>query len=89
MDFNIEDAFARVNDKLDRLGEMSTTTRTQMTGLVGNGQPGRIGVIEEDVDQLKEYKNTVKGWILGVGGIIVALGGLIHYLVDLMLMRGK
>lgn len=46
---------------------------TNMENLVGNGQPGRVTKLEEEVKDLSKWR-----WI--IGGVIIAISALIHFL---------
>jgi hypothetical protein len=50
---------------------------THMVHLVGNGQPGRIRLIEEDLEALKKARWTLGGMIVG---ITTAVSAAIHFL---------
>jgi hypothetical protein len=43
---------------------------SQMKGLVGNGQPGRIKDLEMDVQALKEHKARYSTYAVVIGGIL-------------------
>jgi len=42
-----------------KVAEDTASLRAQMDGLVGNGQPGRIGVLEGDVKEIKAHGTTL------------------------------
>jgi len=50
---------------------------THMESLVGNGQPGRVGKLEEKVDDLSRIR-----WAFGgiVTGISVTVSAIVHFL---------
>ena len=50
---------------------------TQMTSLLGNGQPGRISTLEDEMEDLKQARWTLGGWILG---LTTAVSTAIHFL---------
>lgn len=58
-----------VIEKLSRL-------QTQMETLVGNGQPGRIRLLEDDVKDLSKARWVMGGIITGVASTISAI---IHF----------
>lgn len=62
--------------KVTAVGEDVASLKTNMESLVGNGQPGRIDKIEDEVDDLKGFKNKTYGVIAAFGG----LEGIFHYL---------
>jgi hypothetical protein len=60
--FHVVDALARLD--------------TKMATLVGNGQPGRISILEVQVEALKRAR-----WIAGgvITGITIVVSALIHF----------
>lgn len=86
----MEDALRRIDDhlekqdaKLDTIKEMVIRHDTHMTGLLGNGQPGRITVMEATIDDLKHDRDKAKGWIAGILFIGTVLGWAGHFAIDL------
>jgi hypothetical protein len=65
-----EDFQSHVVDTLARLD-------TNMTMLVGNGHPGRVTRIEDDLEDLKKARWTIGGMIVG---ITTAVSAVIHFL---------
>jgi hypothetical protein len=57
------------NDHVKDTSERLASLETSMRSLVGNGQPGRITKIEEDLDSLKGFRY----WTLGAGAVLSAL----------------
>ena len=51
-----------------QLAELST----QMKSLIGNGQPGRVQKLEDDVSSLKNYRTKLVAYVTVIGGIITA-----------------
>jgi hypothetical protein len=51
------------------IGERMATVETQMYTLVGNGQPGRVGLLERSVQKLQEWRWKMLGVSAGVGGV--------------------
>lgn len=45
--------------------------------LLGNGQPGRLGTLEEDVRKLQQWRKYVLGYVAG-GSVVV--GGVISFI---------
>ncbi len=60
----------RVIDSLARL-------ETTMESLAGNGQPGRVGKLEDTVEDLKKARWTIGGAVLGIS---TAVSTTIHFL---------
>jgi len=56
----------------EALGRIEAT----LTSLAGNGQPGRVGKLENDVDDLKKARWYMAG-VVGAGTLV---SGLIHFL---------
>lgn len=48
-DFDFQAAFDRLHDRMNELSTQVTEVRTKVVGLVGNGQPGKIQLLEADV----------------------------------------
>ncbi len=67
---NPEEFQLHVIDSLARLN-------TNMTSLVGNGQPGRIHIIEATLEDLKKARWTIGAMVLG---ITTAVSAAIHFL---------
>lgn len=74
--FDLPTAFGSLHTRLDSIQADVTETRTHMNMLIGNGQPGRIGEIEQAVDDLKAYKNRSIGYTAAIAGFLALLGGL-------------
>lgn len=55
--------------------ETLTSLETNMSSLVGNGQPGRVKILEDKVEQHGKY---IYGAIIG----LVVLEGLFHWLAS-------
>lgn len=51
--------------------------KTDVKSLVGNGQPGRVTMLEQDVKALIRWRWIVTGGILAVSAVISAI---IHFL---------
>jgi hypothetical protein len=47
--------------------------------LVGNGQPGLIKELQNDVDSLKDSRSHMRGYLAGVTGVIGVGEILFHY----------
>jgi hypothetical protein len=60
------------NHVIDTLARLDTN----MKSLVGNGQPGRIQCIEDDVEELKKARWTFGGLMIGVSA---AVSSVIHF----------
>jgi len=52
--------------------------KSQMRGLIGIGQPGRLTVLEERVEQHERSLQRVKGWA-GAMGVVLTL---VHICID-------
>lgn len=86
-DFDFQAAFARVEDRITSLHVDVTETKTKVTALVGNGQPGEITLIKDRLTVLEEVKNKAAGYATAIVGFGTLLGVAGHFLVDLI--RGK
>jgi hypothetical protein len=67
-DFN---TFAR------EVGERVSALETDMHGLVGNGQPGRVALLERSVDKLVQFRWWTVGVAAGGSGVISVLAWVI------------
>ena len=84
-DFNFQQAFEGIHERLNEISTGQTEAKTHLKGLLGNGQPGRITLIEADVDNLKLDRARLKGYIGGIGAVVVALGWAGHIFIDYFL----
>lgn len=82
--FNLQRAFDGVHERLNDIASTVTEVDTKMHSLVGNGQPGRVGVLEKDVEELKGHANKAKGYFAALAAVSTVLGGLLHYIIDLV-----
>ena len=49
----------------------------KLESLAGNGQPGRVGKLEDQVEDLKKARWTIGGM---ASGIAIAISTLIHFI---------
>lgn len=89
MDFDLQNAFAHLHDRFDRIEDNVKEVRdktvantTHLEALVGNGQPGEIHKIQNRLAELEEYKNKSVGYTAAVSAIIAFLGFAAHFLWD-------
>ena len=54
--------------------------KNQMTMLVGDGNSGRIGAIEQRVTQHEERFQSARGFAIAIGGLVT----LIQFLLDFL-----
>ena len=54
-------------------GERVSALETEMHGLVGNGQPGRVALLERSVDKLVQFRWWTVGVAAGASGVISVL----------------
>lgn len=66
----IYDMQVRQGEKLDAISLTVTETKTQMTDLIGNGQPGRIARLEKAVEILKRFRWMVLGYASAISFVI-------------------
>lgn len=81
--FNIQKAFESVHERLNEIQEDTTASKTQLKALLGNGQPGKISLIEGNLKDLNEYKANAKGYLAALAAISTVLAGLLHFAIDL------
>jgi hypothetical protein len=62
-------------------GERLARLETQMYGLVGNGQPGRIALLERAVEELKRWRWWVVGAAAGGAGVLSAIAWMVEVVV--------
>ena len=75
-EFNLENALTNIYNRLNEVHEKVVENATQMESLIGNGQPGRVGKIEDKLEQHAERINELKNYkwyILGWGGAVAFL----------------
>ena len=58
-------------------GERVATLESDVHGLVGNGQPGRVALLERAVDKLTQWRWWLVGAAAGGGGVISAVAWVI------------
>lgn len=55
--------------------------RTNMHALIGNGQPGRVGILERKMTDMLAFKNKTLGWSMAVASLVsIVLEAVAHYL---------
>lgn len=59
------------------------TLKSEMKALVGNGQPGRLRMIEEKVDRHESVINRAAGMVGLIGALLTAA----HLAVDYLRLR--
>lgn len=73
-----------LREKVDKHGEMLTEVKTIVERidheLLGNGQPGKISLIEGRLGKLENSESHLKGWVLGVGGVFLCVGALAEFI---------
>lgn len=47
--------------------------------LFGNGQPGKLSVLDTRLSVLEDYKSTIKGAFATLGGLVTLIGGTTLY----------
>lgn len=57
-----------------------TRLETHMEVLIGNGQPGKITLMENDINDLKQKSWKTSGIVIGISGVLSAVGAAIHFL---------
>ena len=74
---------ANLHERLSRqdkiLGSIDTNLALLRKDIFGNGQPGRLTIIESKIDDLEAHKNRAIGWALGAGAVIGAALTLFEY----------
>jgi hypothetical protein len=65
-------------------GKDLASVKESLHSIVGNGQPGRLGIVEQDIKDLREWQAHSKGWFAGLSGVAAVFGAVGHWLVDSM-----
>lgn len=65
-----------------RQGEDIAAIKANLHSILGNGQPGRLTNLENDVKALSEWKAHSKGWFAGVGAVLTVAGAFGHWVID-------
>jgi len=73
-----------ISSQLVEIRDKVTRTETNMQTLIGNGQPGRISRVEDQVKELIVSHERAKGYFAALGSVITLLGVAGHYLIDLL-----
>jgi hypothetical protein len=95
--FDFQQAFDNINSRLDSIVTEQTKGQvhlakvdTHLSGLLGNGQPGRIKEIEDgmakmatSIGNLIQDRAYLKGYVAAIGLGIVLVGALGNYLLKL------
>jgi hypothetical protein len=72
-----EELLAAIHTELLEQRGMISSLITDVKSVIGDGKPGRMDKVEEDVEELKGVKNRFYGFLAAFGGI----EGLYHYIV--------
>lgn len=68
MDQRFDDQDKVITEHTKQLTELSV----QMKSLVGNGQPGRVSKLEDEVSSLKMYRTKLVAYVTVIGGLVTA-----------------
>lgn len=60
--------------------KMLVELKTNMTALIGNGQPGRIKNIEDDVSAIKRLSYMMMGAGVAIGGLVTWLFRIVRFM---------
>ena len=85
--FDFQRAFESVHERLDDISNDQAEARTHLKNLLGNGQPGRMTIVEAEVDDLKRWRDGAKGYLAGAVAVIILLGWLGHFAIDYFLHK--
>lgn len=67
------DRLERMEAKQDSMRELQQAILTKVESLAGNGQPGRVGLLETRMLRVEESVTFVRGNLLAYGSIGVAV----------------
>ncbi len=70
-----EDLHAHTTQTADRLAKLDT----QMYSVIGNGKPGRLGVAEEAIDSLRQWRWRMAGITTAVSTVISVFAWLLKH----------
>jgi hypothetical protein len=62
-----------IRSDIRKYGERIATCEAQLYPLIGNGQPGRVALLEAAVDRLMQWRWWLVGAAAGSGGVISVL----------------
>lgn len=74
----LRDLRSAFNDNARDTGERLARLETSMHTLIGNGQPGRITLLETAVDQLKQFRWWMIGAAAGVSAVVSAVAWILR-----------
>jgi hypothetical protein len=83
------EALNHIASRVDEIRDLATKNATQMTTLIGNGQKGRIRILEENVEALNSHKDKATGYIAALIGVATILSVVGHWLVDAVMKVQK
>ena len=72
---------ASLDDHRTESVQRLTALETQLSSIVGNGQPGRLTILETKIGALEHWKHTTTGIYLGISGLVSAATGFLYHLV--------
>lgn len=62
-----------LNEHTRVTAERLTKLETQMYSIIGNGKPGRLGVVEDAIDSLKQWRWRMAGITTAVSAVVSIL----------------
>jgi len=80
--FDFQTAFDRVHERMNDIEREVIVTKTKVVGLVGNGQPGEITLIKEELKDIALWRAKMIGYVAAVSGGIGVCGFLMHFAFD-------
>lgn len=66
--------------ELRMIGERLARLETHMESLVGNGQPGRLTLVENEVSEIQRWRWKATGIYIGVSGAVSCLTAYLFHL---------
>jgi uncharacterized protein with ACT and thioredoxin-like domain len=68
-----------LREQTKALASIDSNVKYLRKDLLGNGQPGRLQIVEENIKDLEAHKNRALGWIAGAGAFIAAALAIFEY----------
>lgn len=75
MESGMTELFSTLDGKLDSVALGVTELTVNMKSVIGNGQPGRLGVVEAESKEHAAVINKIKGALIVIGTLLTLLGG--------------
>jgi hypothetical protein len=71
---------ASLDDYRQESVQRLTSLETHLHSIVGNGQPGRLTIVENKVSDLQHWRHTTTGIYIGVSTLVSAVVAFVYHL---------